>query len=65
MSYFKPNTRKAKKVALFIKGITGALGTTSIVNGDPKIGLGVFILGAIANELVNLFSNAEDPNTPL
>jgi len=65
MRYFKPNTKKAKKLAIFIKGLAGTLGTTAYVSGNQNASFGVLILGAIANELVNLLSDATDENTPI
>ena len=63
MNYFKPNSKKAKKLAVFIKGLTGALSGTAFVNGNSNISLAIFVVGAIANEVINLFSDGENPES--
>ena len=63
MNYFKPNSKKAKKIALFVKGITGALSGSAFVNGNSNVSLGIFVVGAIANEVINLFSDGENPDS--
>jgi hypothetical protein len=63
MNYFKPNSKKAKKLAIFIKGLTGALSGSAFVSGNSNISLGIFVIGAIANEVINLLSDGSDPES--
>lgn len=63
MSYFKPNSKKAIKLAMFIKGLSGALSGTAFANGNDKVSLGVLVVGLIANEVINLFSDGENPES--
>jgi hypothetical protein len=63
MKYFKPNSKKAIKLAMFIKGLSGALSGTAFANGNEKISLGVLVIGAVCNEVINLFSDGENPES--
>jgi len=57
MAYFKPNSKKAIKLALAVKSFTGVLAGSIWVTGDSKTALIVFIVGAIANEVINFLSD--------
>jgi len=63
MNYFKPNSKKAKKLAVFVKGLAGALSGTAFVGGNDKVSLAILVVGAIANEVINLFSDGENPES--
>lgn len=58
--YFKPNTKQAIKLALAIKGLTASLTTMAYVNDKPNLMFTIMIIGAIANELINYFSDATE-----
>lgn len=63
MNYFKPNSKKAKKLAIFVKGIAGALSGTAYVNGNAHASLALLVIGAVANEVINLFSDGSNPES--
>lgn len=65
MSYFKPNTKKAIKIATAIKGLTATLATVSAIAANVYWVTGVLIVGAVANEVINFLSDAENPNTKI
>ena len=63
MSYFKPNTKRAIKLAMAIKGLTASLTTMAYVNDKPNWMFIIMIIGAIANEVINILSDAtNEPN---
>ena len=62
-AYFKPNTKKAIKLATFIKGITASMATMAFMTDRPNLLFAIMIIGAIANETINLLSDASDPNS--
>jgi hypothetical protein len=57
MGYFKPNTKKAIKLAIAIKGLTASLAAMAYMNDKPNLMFGVMIVGAIANEAINFLSD--------
>lgn len=59
MKYFKPNSKKAIKIATAIKGLTATLATFAYVNDKPNLMFVIMIIGAVANEAINFFSEAE------
>jgi hypothetical protein len=65
MSYFKPNTKKAIKIATAIKGLTTTLATAAFVTSSANYTLIILIVGAAANELINFLSDAEDPKSKI
>lgn len=65
MSYFKPNTKRAIKLAMAIKALTATLGTSTYFAGYPNFGIGCFIVGAVANETINFLSDETNPETKL
>jgi hypothetical protein len=64
-AYFKPNTKKAIKLATFIKGITASMATMAFMTDKPNLLFAIMIIGAIANETINLLSDASDPNSKI
>ncbi len=65
MSYLKPNTKKAIKLAAFVKGFTGTIGASVFFADYPRTGFFILAIGAIANEIINFLSDETDPNTPI
>ena len=61
MGYFKPNTKMAIKVALAIKGLTASMVTMAYVNNKPNYMFIIMMIGAAANELINILSDATQP----
>jgi len=57
MGYFKPNTKKAIKLAMAIKGLTASLTAMAFINDKPNIMFGIMIIGALANEAINFLSD--------
>lgn len=57
MSYFKPNTKAAIKVALAIKGLTASLAGMAYVSSNIHLMMGVMVTGAVANEVINFLSD--------
>jgi len=58
MGYFKPNTKKAIKLAVAVKGLTASLAAMAFVNDNKDYLMVVLIVGAVANEAINFFSDA-------
>ena len=65
MSYFKPNTKKAIKLAIAIKSLTGTLAGASFVMADPNYTIAILVIGALANEAINFLSDNENPNSKI
>lgn len=63
MSYLKPNTKKAIKIAIAIKGFTASIATAAYLVANAEAALVVAIIGAVANEVINCLSDSEDPKT--
>lgn len=57
MGYFKPNTKQAIKLAIAVKGLTASFATMAFVNDNTKYMMIVLVVGAIANEAINFFSD--------
>lgn len=57
MGYFKPNTKKAIKLAIAIKGLTASLTAMAFISEKPNVMLIIMIVGAIANEAINFLSD--------
>lgn len=64
-AYFKPNTKKAIKLATFIKGVTASMATMAYVTERPTAMFTIMIIGAIANETINFLSDASNPNSAI
>lgn len=65
MAYFKPNTKKAIKLATAVKGITATLAASTFIIASAEASIIVLIVGAVANEAINFLSDSENPNTPI
>ena len=63
--YFKPNTKKAIKLATFIKGITASMATMAYVTERPNTMFAIMIIGAVANETINFLSDSSDPKSKI
>lgn len=57
--YFKPTPKKIRSVADAVVAATTFGGSMIILNGDPKMGTGVFVVGVIAKFISNLFAENE------
>lgn len=60
MGYFKPNSKKAIKIAMFIKGLCGTIAAAAYYEVGSKGALIVMIVGFCANELINVLSDGTD-----
>lgn len=60
--YFKPNSKKAIKIAMAIKGLTASLTAMAFVEDSKNWMMIIMILGAVANEAINFLS--EDKELP-
>ena len=58
MGYFKPNTKKAIKLAVAVKGLTASLAAMAFVNDNKNYLMVILIVGALANEAINFMSDA-------
>ena len=58
MGYFKPNTKKAIKLAVAVKGLTASMVAMSFVNDNKTLLIITLMVGAIANEAINFLSDA-------
>lgn len=63
--YFQPNTKKAIKLATFIKGITASMATMAYVTEKPNAMFAIMIIGAVANETINFLSDSSDPKSKI
>lgn len=59
MKYFKPNSKRAIRLAIAIKGLTATLAAMSFINQNPKQMFVIMIIGAISNETINFLSGDE------
>lgn len=57
--YFKPTPKKIRSAADAVVAATTFGGSVIILNGDPKIGTIVFVVGVIAKFISNLFAENE------
>lgn len=64
MGYFKPNTNKAIKLAIAIKSLTGVLAGSTFFMGDAKAAFIIFLVGAVANEVINFLSDTNENPSP-
>ena len=62
MGYFKPNTKKAIKLAIAIKGLTASLTAMAFISEKPNVMLIIMIVGAAANEAINFLSDDTKDN---
>ena len=59
--YWEPTPRNIRKLADAIVAATTFSGSMIVLNGEPKIGTGIFIAGFVAKILSNFFT--EDKST--
>jgi hypothetical protein len=57
--YFKPTPKKIRSAADALVAATTFGGSMIVLNGDPKVGTIVFIVGVIAKFISNLFAEDE------
>lgn len=57
MGYFKPNSKKAIKLAIAIKGLTASLAAMAFFAEKPSYIMVIMVIGAISNEAINFFSD--------
>ena len=60
MGYFKPNTKKAIRLAMAIKGLSATIGASAYFSGHQHAGIIVLIIGAVCNEMINFLSDSTD-----
>jgi len=65
MSYFKPNTKKAIKIATAIKGLSATAAASAYIMASAELTLIILIVGGLANEAINFLSDNENPNSPI
>jgi hypothetical protein len=56
--YFQPTPKKIRTAADAVVAATTFGGSMIVLNGDPKVGTAIFIVGVVAKFISNLF--AED-----
>ena len=56
--YFKPTPKKIRTVADAIVAASTFGGSMVILNGEPKVGTAIFIIGIVAKFVSNLFSES-------
>lgn len=57
--YFKPTPKNIRTIADAVVAAATFGGSVIVLNGDPKIGTAVFIVGVIAKFVSNLFAEDE------
>lgn len=57
--YFKPTPKKIRSAADAIVAATTFGGSMIVLNGDPKVGTAIFIIGVVAKFISNLFAEDE------
>lgn len=57
--YFQPTPKKIRTVADAIVAATTFGGSMVILNGEPKVGTAIFIIGIVAKFVSNLFTEGE------
>lgn len=57
--YFKPTPKKIRTAADAIVAATTFGGSMIVLNGDPKVGTVIFIIGVVAKFISNLFAENE------
>jgi hypothetical protein len=57
--YFQPTPKKIRSAADALVAATTFGGSVIVLNGDPKVGTVVFIVGVIAKFISNLFAEDE------
>jgi hypothetical protein len=57
--YFQPTPKKIRAAADALVAATTFGGSVIVLNGDPKVGTVVFIVGVVAKFISNLFAENE------
>lgn len=57
--YFKPTPKKIRTAADAIVAAATFAGSMIVLNGDPKVGTAIFIIGVVAKFISNLFAENE------
>ncbi len=57
--YLKPTPKKIRSAADALVAATTFGGSVIVLNGDPKVGTVVFIVGVVAKFISNLFAENE------
>ena len=57
--YFKPTPKKIRSIADAVVAATTFGGSIIILNGEPKVGTVIFVVGVIAKFISNLFAEDE------
>lgn len=57
--YFKPTPKRIRTIADAIVAAATFGGSVIVLNGDPKVGTAVFIVGVVAKFISNLFAEDE------
>lgn len=57
--YFQPTPKKIRTAADAVVAATTFGGSMIVLNGDPKVGTIVFIVGVVAKFISNLFAENE------
>ena len=60
--YWEPTPRNIRKLADAIVAATTFSGSMIVLNGEPKIGTGIFIAGFVAKILSNFFTEDKSTN---
>ena len=60
--YWKPTPKNIRKMADAIVAATTFSGSMIVLNGEPKIGTGIFIAGFVAKILSNFFTENKSTN---
>ena len=57
--YFKPTPKKIRSIADAVVAATTFGGSIIVLNGEPKVGTVIFVVGVIAKFISNLFAEDE------
>jgi len=57
--YLKPTPKKIRAIADAVVAATTFGGSIIILNGEPKVGTAIFVIGVVAKFISNLFAEDE------
>lgn len=57
--YFKPTPKKIRTAADAVVAAATFAGSMIVLNGDPRVGTAIFIIGVVAKFISNLFAEDE------
>jgi hypothetical protein len=46
-------------IATWVKGVTGAVGMSALITDHKWVGIGILVVGAMANEYVNMVTKSK------